>query len=117
MSDAKPNSKGRLLSKITLTAMPFTLWCPTVSAFFPPIHQQTPPVSPPTVVEPPTIAPPIVVVPPPPTPPVTPPPPPPPIVDPCECTCRCQVPEPSSIIIGATGLVAAAGYRWRKRAR
>lgn len=100
------------LATITLTAMPFTVWCSSAQAFFPPINHQN--SSPPTVVEQPPTTPPVVVVPPVSPPPVPPVPPPPNVIDP-PCDCDCNAPEPGSVIMGITGLLAAAGYRWKKR--
>ncbi len=102
---------------VTLTTVPFTVWTPTASAFFPPVW----PVSPPVTVVPPTV-PPVVVpptVPPPPfVPPVVPPvivPPPvvPPVVVPP--TDPNSTPEPATLVSSVIGLAAAAGYGLRKR--
>jgi len=95
----------------TLTAIPFTVYCPTADAFFPPVIN----VPPPPVVVPPVVVPPVVVPPvspppfvPPPPPPVVPPVSPPPVVVP-------PVPEPATIVTSLIGLAAAAGYRLTRR--
>jgi hypothetical protein len=98
----------RVLPTATLTAIPFTVFCPTVEAFFPPVVPPppvvvvVPPVSPPPVVVPPVSPPPFVPPPPPPVvvPPVVPPVSPPP-----------GVPEPATIVTGLIGLAAVAGYK------
>jgi len=94
MAARRKNRWKRILPTVTLTAIPFTVFCPTAGAFFPPV------VSPPVVVVvPPVVVPPVVVPPvsPPPivVPPVTPP----------------GVPEPATIVTSLIGLAAAAGYR------
>ena len=101
------------LASFTLTS--FTVFSPTAQAFFPPVI--TPPVGPPTVVEPPPVTPPVVVVPPVTPPVVVPPPPLPPVVvdPPCDCQDPCDAPEPSTLIVGATGLAAAMGWRLRRK--
>jgi len=104
------------LATITLTAMPFTVWCPVTKAFFPPVNNQGGASPPTVVVVDPPVNPPVVVVPPVSPPPVVVPPPPP---DPCGChdnpRSSCDTPEPSSLIVGLSGLMAAAGYRWKRK--
>ena len=90
----------------TLTAIPFTVFCPTASAFFPPVITLPPPV----VVVPPPLIPPVVV------PPVVPPVSPPPVVVPPVCpppvvSPPATVPEPATIVTALIGMGAAAGYR------
>lgn len=107
----------KVLPTITLTAIPFTLACPTANAFFPPV---TPP-PPKVVVVPPVSPPPVIVVPPvspppfspPPSPPVVVPPvsPPPIIVVPPVSPGTSTTPEPATLISGLIGLAAVAGYR------
>lgn len=103
------------LPTLTLTAMPFTVFCPVTQAFFPPINNQTvdPPTSPPVIVVPPVSPPPFV--PPPPPVIVDPPPPPPDIVVPPPCECHHNTPEPSTLLAGAIGLAAAAGWKASRR--
>lgn len=108
-----PRRWQKLVPTATLTAVTFTVTTQPAQALFPPIWPRTPPVvvvvppSPPppgTIVVPPVDPPPIV---PPVVPPVIPPvvPPPPPT----------GVPEPSTLVMGAAGLAAAAGWRARRR--
>ena len=103
-----------ILPTVTLTAIPFTVFCPTAAAFFPPVVPPPPVVVPPIV---PPVVPPPVVVPPVIPPPFVPPPvvvppvvPPPVIVDP-----PCGVPEPATVVSALVGLAAAAGYRLTRR--
>jgi hypothetical protein len=104
---------------VTLTTVPFAVWSPTASAFFPPVW----PVSPPVVVVPPVVVPPVVVppvspppfVPPPPPPIIVPPVSPPPIVVPPVSPPPNGVPEPATVVSGLIGLAAVAGYRWKRR--
>jgi PEP-CTERM motif-containing protein len=109
MAARQPKRKGwkKTVITATLTAVPFTIFCPTASAFFPPIITVPPPV----VVVPPPVVPPIVVPPgvPPPCPPpvVVPPVCPPPIVSPPPVS----TPEPATLVTALIGLGAAAGYR------
>ena len=89
----------------TLTAVPFTVFTSTASAFFPPVINLPPPV----VVVPPVVVPPVVVppvVPPIVVPPVVPPVCPPPVVSP-----PTTVPEPATLVTALIGMGAAAGYR------
>lgn len=102
---------------VTLTGLPFALWAPTASAFFPPVW----PVSPPVTVVPPVSPPPIVV--PPVVPPVSPPPiivppvsPPPIVVPPVSPPPITTTPEPTTLVGGLIGLAAVAGYRRLTRA-
>jgi hypothetical protein len=104
---------------LTLTTVPFAVWSPSASAFFPPLW----PVSPPVASVPPVLPPPVIVVPPlspPPfVPPVVPPvvvPPvvPPPIVVP-PVSPPTSTPEPATVVSSLIGLAAAAGYGVRRR--
>jgi hypothetical protein len=99
---------------VTLTTMPFVVWSPDASAFFPPIWPVSPPVTvvppvPPVLVVPPTVPPviPPIVPPVPPVPPVidVPPLPPPPT----------GTPEPATIVSTIIGLGAVGGYALRRR--
>ncbi len=115
----------QLLPTVTLTAIPFTVFCPTAEAFFPPIVPPpaivVPPLIPPPVITPPIVVPPLI--PPPFVPPVVPPvivPPviPPPIVVPPICDCHSTpncVPEPTTFITSLIGVIAAAGYGFTRR--
>src|SRR5947209_7382024 len=95
---------------VTLTTIPFAVWSPSASAFFPPVWGPpsvtlVPPVSPPVIAVPPA-SPPVFVTPPSSPPPiiVVPPSPPP-----------NGVPEPATVISGLLGLAAAAGYGLKRR--
>ncbi len=105
---------------VTLTTLPFAVWSPTATAFFPPVWGTSPPpsvipVPPPPVVSvppvmpppfvPPVVTPPIIVTPPSCPPPVIVTPPQPPN----------GVPEPATLISGLIGLAAAAGYGIKRR--
>lgn len=119
------------ITTITLTSVPFTVYCSAAEAFFPPINNQINVSPPPSVVVIPPTSPPVVVVPPVSPPPFSPPPPPPVIVvppppsppntvpPPCECPCTCDpsTPEPSTMVAGVMGLAAAAGWRASRRKR
>lgn len=96
---------------VTLTTMPFVVWSPDASAFFPPMW----PVSPPVTVVPP-IVPPVVVVPPTiPPPPVLPPVVPPVVVVPPTVPPPTGTPEPATIVSTIIGLAAVGGYALRRR--
>jgi hypothetical protein len=107
-------SKGwkKLIGTATLTAIPFTVFCPTASAFFPPVIQPpqppvvVPPVVPPPIVVPPVSPPPFC----PPVPPVVPPVIPPPIVVP-----PTTIPEPATLVTALVGIAAAAGFGATRR--
>jgi hypothetical protein len=110
----------RILPTITLTAIPFTVVCPTAYAFFPPISPPPPTV----VVVPPVSPPPVIVVPPVSPPPFSPPPPPPvvvppvsppPVVVPPVSPTTNTTPEPATLVTGLLGLAAVAGYRLVRR--
>jgi len=116
-----------ILPTITLTAIPYTVYCPTAYAWFPPVVPPppvvvvVPPVVPPVVV-PPVVVPPVSpppFVPPPPPPVVVPPVCPPPVVVPptCNCTGTNSVPEPATIVTALVGLAAAGGYSLTRRKR
>jgi hypothetical protein len=93
---------------VTLTGVPFAVWAPTASAFFPPVW----PVSPPVTVVPPVAPPPIVVDPPLPPPVVVPPVSPPVVVvPPVSPPPISTTPEPATLVGGLIGLAAVAGYR------
>jgi hypothetical protein len=103
---------AKVIATATLTAIPFTVFCPTAGAFFPPVIT----VPPPPVVVPPVVVPPVVV------PPVSPPPfvPPPPVVPPVSpppitVPPPPGVPEPATIVTSLIGLAAAAGYGLTRR--
>jgi hypothetical protein len=108
---------------VTLTGLPFAVWTPPATAFFPPVW----PISPPVTVVPPTAPPPVVVAPPvspPPmvVPPTSPPPiivppvaPPPIVVPPVAPPPPTGTPEPATLVSGLIGLAALAGYRLKRR--
>ena len=106
---------------VTLTTIPFAVWSPAATAFFPPVWGTTyppavvPPVSPPPVVVVPPVAPPPFVPPSPPPPVIVvepPSPPPPVIVSPPPPN---GVPEPATVVSALLGLAAAAGYGLKRR--
>ena len=109
----------KILPTITLTAIPFTVVCPTATAFFPPISPPPPVV----VVVPPVSPPPVIVTPPVSPPPFSPPPPPhivvppvvPPVVVPPVSPPTSTTPEPATLLTGLIGLAAVAGYRLVRR--
>ena len=103
---------AKVFATATLTAVPFTVFCPTAGAFFPPvIHLPPPPVVVPPVVVPPVVVPPVSPPPfVPPPPPVVPPVSPPPITVPPTPT-----PEPATVVSALLGLAAAAGYGLTRR--
>jgi hypothetical protein len=113
----------RVIPTATLTVMPFTVFGPTAQAFFPPLPQSpptpvtvvTPPDTPPVTVTVPPTPPPPFVPPSPPPPDIVPPPPPPPNCPPPPPHGCHTVPEPSTLIAAAAGLVAAAGWTLRRK--
>src|SRR5262245_1324819 len=109
--------KLRKVVAVSLTTIPFVIWTPTASAFFPPMW----PVSPPVTVIPPVLPPPVIEVPPVSPPPFVPPfvppvvPPVVPVVPPVSPPPPPATPDPGRLVTSLIGLAAAAGYALKRR--